>query len=70
MNLSDPLELQGSSLYTVGRNGLVTQFVVPTGSEPVQTYGVQSQTRDILSAGVGILLLFGLVFLLLFAAKR
>lgn len=65
MNLSDPLELQGSALYTVGRNGLVTSFVVPTGNEPATAYGVQSQTRDLTAAMAQILVIGIIVFLLL-----
>lgn len=70
MNLSDPLELQGSSLYTVGRNGLVTSYVVPTGSEPTSTYTESDQLRETVSGGIGMLLILGIIFMLLFMVKR
>jgi hypothetical protein len=70
INVSDPLELQGNSLYTVGRNGLVTSFVVPTGEEPTKTVNVETQTRDILGVGVKLLLIFGVIFLLLQLWRR
>lgn len=70
MNLSDPLELQGSMLYTVGRNGLVNSFVVPTGEETKTVYGVQSQTRDLVGSIVTLAGIAVLVWILLQFGKR
>lgn len=70
MNLSDPLELQGSMLYTVGRNGLVNSFVVPTGEEQKTVYGVQSQTRDLVASLVTLGAIAIAVFVLLQFGKR